>query len=172
MNYENQAGSWRTCLEQMRTVLAHRGNDNHGIYLNKTTGLNENKFGINLENLGEFVSTALSLPNIDLCGLHYHIGSQIRDLEPFEQLCDKVNDTLAYIESLGAQITIIDVGGGLGINYDDPDSEPIVDFKKYFEIFARNIKRRPDQQLHFEPVPLKYTCLGMIWLRDFIMLAM
>ena len=48
-----------------------------------TTGLNENKFGINLENLGEFVSTALSLPNIDLCGLHYHIGSQIRDLEPF-----------------------------------------------------------------------------------------
>ena len=116
-----------------------------------TTGLNENKFGINLENLGEFVSTALALPNIDLCGIHYHIGSQIRDLEPFEQLCDKVNDTLAYIESLGAKITIIDVGGGLGINYDYPDSEPIADFKTYFEIFARNIKRRPDQQIHFEP---------------------
>ena len=116
-----------------------------------TTGLNENKFGINLENLGEFVSTALSLSNVDLCGLHYHIGSQIRDLEPFEKLCDKVNDTLAYIESLGAQISIIDVGGGLGINYDDPDSEPIADFKTYFEIFARNIKRRPDQQIHFEP---------------------
>lgn len=116
-----------------------------------TTGLSENKFGINLENLDEFVKTALGLSNIDLCGVHFHIGSQIRELTPFETLCGKINDILAHLKELGAIITVVDVGGGLGINYDDPDGEPIPDFENYMDIFEKNIHLEENQEVHLEP---------------------
>ena len=116
-----------------------------------TTGLNENKFGINLDNIDEFVKIALTMKNIDLCGLHFHIGSQIRDLEPFTNLCGIVNATIKRVEDLGAIISIKDLGGGLGINYDDPDAEPMPDFDAYMQIFSKGINLREGQEIHLEP---------------------
>lgn len=116
-----------------------------------TTGLSENKFGINLENLDDFVKKALNMSNIDLCGVHFHIGSQIRELTPFETLCGKINDILAHLKELGAIITIVDVGGGLGINYNDPDNELIPDFETYMNIFEKNIHIEENQEIHLEP---------------------
>ncbi len=116
-----------------------------------TTGLKENKFGIGLDLLDEFVAKALKMKNIDLCGVHFHIGSQICDKEPFEMLCDKVTDVLAAMEKAGALISIVDVGGGLGIDYNDPDANSMADFESYFKLFADRLRLKPGQQLHFEP---------------------
>ena len=113
--------------------------------------MSENKFGINLENLDEFVETALSLDNIDLCGVHFHIGSQITETGPFVLLCRKVGEILDRMKALGAEITIVDMGGGFGIDYDDPDGNPIPDFEHYFAVFRDNLQLSPDQELHFEP---------------------
>lgn len=113
-----------------------------------TTGLSENKFGVNLEQLDEVIALAKSLPCIRLIGLHFHIGSQVLDNEPYAELCHRINklqDRLACVS-----FSIINVGGGLGIDYDNPDRHPIPDFKSYFDTFRRNIKLRPGQQLHFE----------------------
>lgn len=116
-----------------------------------TTGLNENKFGINLDCLDEFVQVALSLKNVDFCGAHFHIGSQITDMEPFRMLCIKINEILQHLEQLGAVITIVDVGGGLGVDYENPDENLMPDFESYFNLFRENLKLKPGQELHFEP---------------------
>ena len=115
-----------------------------------TTGLNENKFGIDLRHLDAVVEAAFSLPNISLEGLHFHIGSQITDMEPYRQLCEKVNELQAHFAAKGITFATINVGGGLGIDYDNPDLNPIADFKSYFEVFRNNLKLGENQQLHFE----------------------
>lgn len=115
-----------------------------------TTGLAENKFGIALESLDHVVDTAMTLENIALTGLHFHIGSQITILEPFKLLCEKINALTQKYSSKGIFFKIINVGGGLGIDYDDPDRNPIPDFKSYFEVFAKHLKLASDQELHFE----------------------
>lgn len=111
-----------------------------------TTGLAENKFGINLELLPRAAEMAKSLPGIDFVGLHFHIGSQVLDNEPFALLSLKINELQAKYPGL----KIINVGGGLGIDYDHPDDNPIADFEGYFNTFRRNLHLRPGQQLHFE----------------------
>lgn len=113
-----------------------------------TTGLNENKFGIDLSQLDAVISMAKSLPSIRLAGLHFHIGSQITITEPFRLLCDKINEIQAYYNSRGIFFDSINVGGGLGIDYDNPDALP--DFKEYFATFQKHLQLRPGQQLHFE----------------------
>lgn len=115
-----------------------------------TTGLSENKFGVSMELLDRFVKRALELPNINLNGIHFHIGSQIEDLTSFESLCIKANELAGHVESLGVKLKTINVGGGLGIDYKDPDASLIPPFKEYFEIFKRNIKLKEGQELHFE----------------------
>ncbi len=116
-----------------------------------STGLKENKFGINMEFIPAFVKTALTLPNINLCGIHFHIGSQITETEPFEKLCSRINEILGIITNLGAKITIIDVGGGLGIDYNNPKQNSIPDFEGYFKIFHDHLKIEEGQEIHFEP---------------------
>ncbi len=116
-----------------------------------TTGLKENKFGINLENLDEFVTAALPMSNVDLCGVHFHIGSQILDMEPFKLLCERINEILQRMAKLGALISIIDVGGGLGIDYDTPEANPIPNFADYFGVFKDYLEIKPGQTVHFEP---------------------
>lgn len=115
-----------------------------------TTGLNENKFGIDLRHLDAVVDAAISLPNISLVGLHFHIGSQITDMEPYRKLCEKVNELQTHFAAKGITFATINVGGGLGIDYDNPDLNPIADFKSYFEVFRDNLKLGENQQLHFE----------------------
>ena len=115
-----------------------------------TTGLNENKFGINLPQLDVVLDRIATLPNIQLVGLHFHIGSQITDMDVFKGLCVRINEIQ---ESLYRRMLIVDtinVGGGLGIDYGHPNRKPIPDFAAYFATFKKHLKLRPKQDLHFE----------------------
>lgn len=115
-----------------------------------TTGLAENKFGINLDLLEPLVRKALKMENISLEGLHFHIGSQILDLSPFIALCQKINELQDRMEQIGFKPAHINVGGGLGIDYEEPEEHPTPDFRAYFDIFRTQLRLRPGQQLHFE----------------------
>ena len=132
--------------------IAIRVNPNIDAHTHKyiTTGLNENKFGINVPQLDDVVDAALAMQNVELIGLHFHIGSQIRETEPFIMLCEKANELLQHLEARGVKLSIINVGGGLGINYDDPDGDAIAGFDQYFSIFKQHLKLREGEELHFE----------------------
>lgn len=115
-----------------------------------TTGLAENKFGINLELLPHIIEKASQLENVNLEGLHFHIGSQITETEPFVMLCEVINRLQNEWEEKGVTFKSINVGGGLGIDYAEPDRHPIPDFEGYFKAFRNHLRLRPDQELHFE----------------------
>ena len=115
-----------------------------------TTGLKENKFGINEKDLPDIFKLLPTLNNIELVGIHFHIGSQIEKLEPFKKLCLRANELNDIFENKGYTLTIINVGGGFGINYSNPDENGIPDFKKFFGTFEKHINLKPHQQLHFE----------------------
>ena len=115
-----------------------------------TTGLAENKFGINLEKLDDVIDQATKMQHINLQGLHFHIGSQITINEPFKLLCDKIKELVAKYNSKGISFKTINVGGGLGIDYDNPNQNPIPNFKEYFDTFYKNFKLEEHQELHFE----------------------
>lgn len=115
-----------------------------------TTGLEENKFGIALAMLREALDYCVKQPNLRLVGLHFHIGSQITVMEPFKVLCERIAMLIDEYRKLGIEFRIINVGGGLGIDYDDPDGHQIPDFKAYFDVFRDNLNLAPGQQLHFE----------------------
>ena len=132
--------------------MAIRVNPNVDAHTHKyiTTGLDENKFGIALEQLPDVIGRAQELPNVQLTGLHFHIGSQVLDYEPFEMLCDRINRLQDKLEQDGISLRSINVGGGLGCDYDDPDAHPIPDFKGFFAAYAEHLRLRPGQELHFE----------------------
>jgi diaminopimelate decarboxylase len=115
-----------------------------------TTGLNENKFGINLSELDKVTTIVKGLQNIKLIGIHFHIGSQITDLAPFQDLCVKVNEIQDHFEMHGISLDNVNVGGGLGINYEHPNHFPVPEFEAYFKIFREHLTLRPGQKLHFE----------------------
>lgn len=115
-----------------------------------TTGLSENKFGVNPEHLPRLFEMLPELEAISLTGIHFHIGSQIRELKPFEDLCEKVNLLQDRFEEERIRLTHVNVGGGYGINYEDPDTEPYPDFESFFNLFERKLKLRDGQQVHFE----------------------
>ena len=115
-----------------------------------TTGTAENKFGITLEDLENTVKQAIELPNIELRGLHFHIGSQITSMQPYVMLCETVNRLQDQFEQQGIHFPILNMGGGLGIDYNRPDECQIPDFKQYFDVFKRHLNFKQDQQVHFE----------------------
>lgn len=115
-----------------------------------TTGLNENKFGIAMEDMIPAICEAQKMDSVEYIGLHFHIGSQILDLSVYVALCERINQLQDELEANGIQTRNINVGGGLGIDYDMPDTHPIPNFEEYFKIFTENLKLRDGQQLHFE----------------------
>jgi len=115
-----------------------------------TTGLEENKFGINMWELDNVLATLKTSNNIKLVGLHFHIGSQITDLSSFKGLCLRVNEIQEWFYNHHIIVDHINVGGGLGIDYENPNQNPIPDFKTYFKLFNDFIELRPQQELHFE----------------------
>lgn len=115
-----------------------------------TTGLEENKFGLNESDLPKAISFISNSKNIKLIGMHFHIGSQITDLSSYENLCVKVQEIKSWFEDKGITFDIINVGGGLGIDYDNPDEHSIANFEDYFQLFADNLKLDKGQVLHFE----------------------
>ena len=132
--------------------IALRINPNVDAHTHKyiTTGLEENKFGINPYEFDEVLEKLKGCKHIKLIGLHFHIGSQITDLTPFKNLCLRVNEINQWFFQKGHDLPIINVGGGVGINYREPDQEAIIDFEAYFKVFHDFIQLRADQQLHFE----------------------
>ena len=132
--------------------IALRINPNVDAHTHKyiTTGLEENKFGINPYEFETVIDKLKQLPNLILIGLHFHIGSQITDLSPFKKLCSRVNEINAYFLNKGFDLPIINVGGGVGINYHEPDKHAIIDFASYFKVFNDFIELRKHQELHFE----------------------
>ncbi len=135
-----------------KAQIALRINPNVDAYTHKyiTTGLEENKFGINPYEFDAVLEEIKKLPNIIFSGLHFHIGSQIADLTPFKNLCSRVNEINKWFVQKGFLLPHINVGGGLGINYKEPDSQYIVDFESYFKVFSQNLELMPQQQVHFE----------------------
>ena len=115
-----------------------------------TTGLAENKFGIAMQDMLLTILAASKMSNIHFIGLHFHIGSQLLEMTDFRHLCSRINEIQDGLEQENIKIKNINVGGGLGIDYNNPDKHPIPDFKSYFYTFARYLKLREGQKLHFE----------------------
>ena len=116
-----------------------------------TTGLKENKFGINLSLLGKVLDAMASMKSVRLIGIHTHIGSQITDMSAFRNLAIRMNEIQEELESRGVQVENLNFGGGLGIDYYHPNHLPIPAFDNYFAVFKKLLKLRPGQQVHFEP---------------------
>ena len=115
-----------------------------------STGKADNKFGISYTEIDEAIASLDRLRHIDIVGLHFHIGSQIRDMRVFERLCERVNAIKAWFAGRGIVLRHLNMGGGLGIDYDAPDAEPVPDFASYFAVFARCLETGPGQTVHFE----------------------
>ncbi len=132
--------------------VAFRLNPNVGAHThaNITTGLAENKFGIAMSDMFTVIEEAEQLTNVKFVGLHFHIGSQILDMSDFEALCNRVNELQNQLEAHHIRVEHINVGGGLGIDYEHPNRVSIPDFKAYFDTYAKKLKLRPGQTLHFE----------------------
>ena len=132
--------------------VAFRLNPNVGAHThaNITTGLAENKFGIDMRDMLKVIEEAKSMANVKVVGLHFHIGSQILDMGDFEALCNRVNELQQELERHYIKVDHINVGGGLGVDYQHPNRVSIPDFKSYFDTYAKKLKLRPGQTLHFE----------------------
>ena len=132
--------------------VAFRLNPNVGAHThaNITTGLAENKFGIAMRDMLTVIAEADKLSNVKFVGLHFHIGSQILDMGDFEALCNRVNELQDELERHRIRVEHINVGGGLGVDYEHPNRLPIPDFKDYFDTYAKKLKLRNGQTLHFE----------------------
>ena len=132
--------------------VAFRLNPNVGAHThaNITTGLAENKFGIAMSDMETVIDEARRMDSVRFVGLHFHIGSQILDMGDFEALCNRINELQDRLDALRIRVEHINVGGGLGIDYAHPNRVPMPDFKAYFDTYARKLKLRPGQTLHFE----------------------
>lgn len=140
-------------LKGKKARIALRINPNVGAHThaNITTGLAENKFGIDMQDMEHVISIANGMEAIEFIGLHFHIGSQILEMEDFAALSRRVNEIQDRLEAAGiSTVSDINVGGGLGIDYQHPDHNLIPDFTSYFNTYRKKLRLRPGQKLHFE----------------------
>jgi len=133
-----------------RIALRINPNVNANTHKYITTGLKENKFGIDMWEMDDVVEMINSCANIELSGLHFHIGSQITDLTSFKNLCSRVNGIQEWFFSRQIKVDFLNMGGGLGIDYHAPTENSIPDFVNYFQIFNEFLELRPGQKVHFE----------------------
>ena len=133
----------RVCLRINPDVEAHT-------HTHIITGMAENKFGIALKDMLYVVQLANELPHVSFEGLHFHIGSQITNMQDYVALCERVNEIQFLLNKHGIYPSVINVGGGLGIDYYAPQEHPIANFKAYFNVFEQHLHLRANQSLHFE----------------------
>lgn len=114
-----------------------------------TTGIEESKFGINIEALEDVVNKLTELKRLRLIGIHFHVGSQITRMSVFQSLCARINELQEWFSSRHFDLKVINVGGGLGIDYEDPEKNPV--FDEYFSLLNKFINLKPGQKLHMEP---------------------
>ena len=137
--------------KQKKAKVAIRINPNVDAHThaNITTGLDENKFGVNSWDMPACADALKLSPNLEFIGIHFHIGSQITNLDVYKNLCIRVNEFCGWFEDHGFKVTVLNVGGGLGIDYHNPDNQ-IPDFEAYFKIFSDFLEIKPYQEVHFE----------------------
>lgn len=116
-----------------------------------STGKKENKFGVNAWDFDKVIEKLKTLKHLNLISMHFHIGSQITDLNVFKELCIRANSFNEWFKNHGYLLEHVNVGGGLGVDYHNPVENSVPDFKSYFDVFENNIKLFPGQKLHFEP---------------------
>jgi diaminopimelate decarboxylase len=116
-----------------------------------TTGLEENKFGIHPWEFDGIIERLKTLSNIKFTGLHFHIGSQITDREVFKNLCIRANEINLWFIEHHLFPEIINLGGGFGVDYTDPDKYAVPDFESWFNVFNKFMELQGNQHLHFEP---------------------
>jgi diaminopimelate decarboxylase len=114
-----------------------------------TTAIPESKFGINIWELKEVVEKLRSMKYVNLKGMHFHIGSQITKMSIFKSLCSRINELQEWFSSQNVSLEIINVGGGLGIDYNNPDKP--ARFEDYFSMIKEFVKLRQGQKIHVEP---------------------
>ncbi len=95
------------------------------------------------------LNDATSLENINIIGLHYHVGSQILNLNVFRDLTATANSHLETLQDKGVKIEHVNFGGGLGIDYVNPEINSVVDFDKYFASIASDFKFKNSVTVHF-----------------------
>ena len=115
-----------------------------------TTGLDENKFGINTWQLPDVADALRKCPNLQFLGIHFHIGSQITDMDVYKSLCTRINEMQDWFTDHGFTVKVLNTGGGLGVDYHNPDSNAISDFESYFKVFKDFLDIKPGQEVHFE----------------------
>lgn len=115
-----------------------------------TTGLDENKFGINIWQLPDVADALRKCPNLQFLGIHFHIGSQITDMEVYKSLCTRINEMQDWFEDHGFTVKVLNTGGGLGVDYHNPDTNTTSDFESYFKVFKNFLNIKPGQEVHFE----------------------
>lgn len=137
--------------KQKKAKVAIRINPNVDAHThaNITTGLDENKFGINSWDMPACAAVLNVSANLEFVGIHFHIGSQITNLDVYKNLCNRVNEFANWFEDHGFKVTVLNVGGGLGIDYYNPDQQ-IPDFEAYFKIFSDFLEVKAYQEVHFE----------------------
>jgi len=114
-----------------------------------TTGIAESKFGINTWDLEEVLKRLPDLKSLNLIGIHFHVGSQITRLSVFKTLCSHINELQEWFSTRNTELKLINVGGGLGIDYDDPEKSP--EFGGYFSLLREFIELKQGQEIHAEP---------------------
>jgi len=115
-----------------------------------TTGLDENKFGVNIWQLPDVANALRECANLQFLGIHFHIGSQITDMEVYKSLCTRINEMQDWFEDHGFPVKVLNAGGGLGVDYHNPDTNGMADFESYFEVFKNFLNVKPGQEVHFE----------------------
>ncbi|HPX06860.1 MAG TPA: diaminopimelate decarboxylase [Tenuifilaceae bacterium] len=137
-------------LDKTATIaLRLNPNLDAGTHQHITTGINRNKFGLSNRELIQVVDSLPSLQWVKVIGFHFHIGSQILDLKRFVQLAHHANGIVKQYGHL--DISYLNLGGGLGIDYENPNDNPIPSFAEYFLTFYRNLRVPRNISIHFEP---------------------
>ncbi|WP_457550120.1 diaminopimelate decarboxylase [Archaeoglobus sp.] len=117
------------------------------------TGLKTSKFGIPWNMALEAYRKAVELPNVKPVGIHCHIGSQIKEIDPFVEALNKLFDLAIEVEKIGAEIEFLDLGGGLAIDYTGEGSPTPKDFANailpVFKERSKELSHNP--KLHLEP---------------------
>ena len=101
-----------------------------------STGKKQDKFGISIKEAIDVYELASNLDNIEIKGIDVHIGSQINDLEPFEKTFNSIVKTITKLKDKNIDIDIIDIGGGIGINYTD---EKALNIKDYAALVSKKL---------------------------------
>ncbi len=141
-------------LAKQKNTVAHfalrvNPNINAGTHPHIATGLHHNKFGIPLEQISSFIQTIKTLSHVKLIGVASHIGSQLMDLTPLTETVVCLTQLADHLSKLGFQLTHINVGGGLGIGYQEGEHPPTV--KDYANALLNKLANYSTYEIILEP---------------------